>query len=92
MGLCLFGMSACATNAVSPQWERVARTACDAPEVRELIGQQATSDLATQAMRLTGATIFEWIEPDMIVTASYSPYRIRVTHDRALRVVAISCG
>jgi hypothetical protein len=65
---------------------------CDASKAQSLLGQAATSELAAEAQRLTGADTVRWLRPDQIVTMEYREGRLNIVIDEANRVAAIRCG
>ena len=87
----------CVAAACSPQYgslrERAATegTCRDAPAQR-LVGRKATAQLAQQVLDASGARIFEWIAPNVIVTLAFNRYRVRVTYDESQTVTEIRCG
>ena len=85
-------VSGCARNEMNLRESAAARGTCRDAPARSLIGQPATAELGAQVLRLTGARIFEWIAPEMIVTTAFSWYRVRVTYDENRIVRDIRCG
>ena len=86
----LLALAGCmTTQPVGP--ESYARK-CDASDTAEFIGQRATQDLGAQIQQRTGAEIFNWIAPGMIVTADYRINRVRVSYDQDFAVTRIACG
>ena len=65
---------------------------CDSSDTAEFIGQRATQEVGAQIQQRTGAEIFRWVAPDMIVTADYRVNRVRVSYDREYSITRIACG
>jgi hypothetical protein len=65
---------------------------CDASKAQSLVGQAATSELAAEAQRLTGADTVRWLRPGQIVTMEFREGRLNIQIDEANRVIAIRCG
>lgn len=66
--------------------------ACDASRASALVGRPATSELAAEAMRLTGANAARWLQPGQIVTMEYREGRLNIKLDAQNRVTGFSCG
>lgn len=79
-------------SACAPRYTGLAERGCDAGPVQIYIGQQASQEIAQRIQDTTRARYFEWIEPDMIVTADSTPWRVRVSIDRNGRITGIRCG
>lgn len=65
---------------------------CNAAPAQGLIGRPATSQLGTEALRLTGARDVRWIAPNSAVTMDYRPDRLNIETDAQNRVRSIRCG
>jgi hypothetical protein len=65
---------------------------CDAAKAQSLIGQVASSELAAQAQRLTGASVVRWLLPGQVVTMEYRADRLSIVLDASNRVQAVRCG
>ena len=89
---CIAGALAGCATAGTDYNDRLKTEGCDARGVQDLIGQKATQDSGARIQRETGAEIFEWIAPDMIVTADYRGNRVRVTYDTQNTITEIACG
>ena len=88
---CLAALTACATT--PPQGDEVgAGGLCSAEPAQQYVGERATAELGAAIQDATGARIFQWVGPDMMVTMDYRPDRVRVTYDRDMVVTAIRCG
>jgi hypothetical protein len=99
----LFALAACTTataeqpasssqSAASPVRPDVTSAGCDAPLARGLIGQQATAELGTRALQLTGTQRLRWIRPGEMVTMDYREDRLTIELDEAGRIRGIRCG
>ncbi|WP_369025958.1 I78 family peptidase inhibitor [Qipengyuania sp. RANM35] len=85
-------VAACAPRYSSLTERAAAEGACDAKPAQVHVGRQASQEIAQSIQDVTRARIFEWIEPDMIVTTAFSPWRVRVTLNGEGRITAITCG
>lgn len=65
---------------------------CDAAPAQALVGRPATSELGSEALRLSGAGALRWIPEGGIVTMDYRRDRLNVELDRQNRVTRIRCG
>lgn len=65
---------------------------CKADPAQSLIGREASSELASEALRLSGAGVMRWLRPGEIVTMEYRADRLNITIDAQNRVTKISCG
>jgi hypothetical protein len=93
LGGLLLSASACA--AVAPGAEEVpvhGAGKCDATRAQALTGQQASSALGAEALKMTGATRLRWIPIGTAVTMDYREDRLNIELNRNNRVTAIRCG
>ncbi|MEM8726217.1 MAG: I78 family peptidase inhibitor [Pseudomonadota bacterium] len=65
---------------------------CDAAPAEGFIGQTASLETAISIQKATGATIFQWVFENSAVTMDYRPERVRVTYDRDLKILEVTCG
>ena len=65
---------------------------CDAAKAQALVGRDATSALAAEAMRLTGARTMRWVPKDGVITMDYREDRLNIHLDGQNRVARINCG
>ena len=65
---------------------------CDASPAQGLVGRQATTELGTRALELTGARTIRWIQPGQAVTMDYRADRLNIKLDAQNRVEGITCG
>ncbi len=65
---------------------------CDAGRAQALVGRPATSELAVEAQRLTGAGTVRWIRPGDMVTMDYREDRLNIELDAQSRVKQLRCG
>ena len=77
---------------VVPQSGARASGSCDAAGAQSLIGQAATSRLASDALSRTGAKTVRWIRPGQAVTMDFREDRLNIELDAGNRIVRISCG
>ena len=66
--------------------------ACNAARAQALIGRIATTELGSEAARLTGASALRWIQPNTAVTMDYRPDRLNIELDAQNRITRIRCG
>lgn len=65
---------------------------CDAGAASALIGRPATSELAAEALRLTGARSVRWIQPGQAVTMDYRAGRLNIHLDSKNLTERFTCG
>lgn len=65
---------------------------CDAAAASGLGGRQATSELAGEAMRLTGARTVRWLQPGQAVTMEYRADRLNIHLDARNVTERFTCG
>lgn len=85
-------LTACAPRYSSLTERAAAEGACDARPAQVYVGQLASQEIAQRIQHVTRARLFEWIEPDMIVTTAFSQWRVRVTLNGEGRIAEITCG
>ena len=83
--------SAC-VSVVPPPPGPPATGTCNAARAQGLIGRAATSQLGSEALRLTGARDVRWIAPNTAVTMDYREDRLNIETDAQNRVRSIRCG
>lgn len=86
--VCLAGCAPALTSAPVAS----AEDACAAEQAQGLIGQQASQQLATDAMQRSGAKVVRWLRPNMAVTMEYRAGRLNILIDEKNQVVRITCG
>lgn len=92
--LALLPLGACATVPAGTQADGSAPDTmrCSEAGTASFVGQQATQETGAAIQRATGAEIFNWVGPDMMVTADYRPNRVRVSYDEQRRITRVKCG
>lgn len=65
---------------------------CNAAAAQSLVGRQASTELAVEARRRSGADMVRWLQPGQIVTMEYRYGRLNIKLDANNRVEAITCG
>lgn len=65
---------------------------CVEGRAQHLIGRPASSELAREAQRLTGAGAVRWIRPGDVVTMEYREDRLNIELDDRQRVQSLRCG
>lgn len=66
--------------------------ACNADAAQDLVGRPATSQLAADAQRRSGAATVRWLRPGQVVTMEFRADRLNITVDAGNRVESIRCG
>ncbi|UZK66914.1 I78 family peptidase inhibitor [Sphingomonas sp. M1-B02] len=57
-----------------------------------LIGKTRSEQVASEALRLSGATTLRWISPGMMVTKDYREERLNLNLDDNGKIASTSCG
>lgn len=65
---------------------------CKIDALTDLVGQAASSELAGEALRRSGARTIRWIGPDSAVTMDYRPDRLNIDTDAGSKVTRFRCG
>ncbi len=65
---------------------------CKPAPGQAFVGGPATQESGAAIMAATGARVFQWVFEGSPVTMDYRPERVRVTYNRAMEVVAVTCG
>ena len=89
---CGVAVSACATAEPIPVRGETPGRACDDSNIQQFVGQQATSDLGAEMLRVSGAAILRWVPHGTAITMEYRSDRLTVYLDRNNRVERISCS
>ena len=66
--------------------------ACRNSELDRFVGREATSGLAAELRRASGAKTVRWVRPGMMVTMDYRNDRLTVRVNERNRVVSANCG
>lgn len=82
-------LAACAP--VQPAPPPLAGTCNDAP-LAAFVGRTADEATKQEMLRASGARVLRWVGPDMAVTMDYSPDRLTVSYDHAMKIISASCG
>ena len=88
----LAALAACAGGAPERVPHHGAIGECSAEAAQGLIGREATSELAAEALRLTGLRSARWLRPGQVVTMEYRADRLDISLDEGGRVARITCG
>lgn len=80
-------LAGCATAIAPP-----AGAECRALPEGRFVGEQATSELAAQMLRESGARAIRWVAPGMMVTMEFRADRLTVRLDPENRVASATCG
>jgi len=91
MGILMLA-SACVSVVPPPPGPPPGGGSCNAAGGQGLVGRAASSQLGTEALRLTGARDLRWIPPGGMVTMDYRPDRLNIETDAQNRVRTIRCG
>jgi hypothetical protein len=86
---CVAFMAAVNLTAASAQ---DAAPQCKPAPGQPFVGGPATQESGAAIVAATGARVFQWVFEGSAVTMDYRPERVRVTYNRAMEVVAVSCG
>ncbi|NQX94949.1 MAG: hypothetical protein HRT64_08545 [Erythrobacter sp.] len=65
---------------------------CEAGPAQKFVGGPATQESGAAIMEATGARVFQWVFEGSPVTMDYRQERVRVVYNRAMKVVAVTCG
>ena len=65
--------------------------ACRGDGLQDLVGRTATSELAAEAQRRSGARTVRWMRPGQIVTMEFREDRLNI-HVENGRTVRFNCG
>lgn len=65
---------------------------CNAARASTLIGQTASAETGARALALTGAKGLRWGPPRSAFTMDYSPTRVNVMYDDAMKITEVTCG
>lgn len=65
---------------------------CDASNLGDLVGREASEALGAEALRRSGSRTLRWIRPGDIVTMDYSEQRLNIHLDERNRVDHFACG
>ncbi len=65
---------------------------CNSAAVQHLQGRERSSEVGSEALRLSGAGGLRWIRPGDAVTMDYREDRLNVELDARGRVAALRCG
>ena len=89
--LACLALTACVTVEApgTPPGDRGAASRCDAGPAQRFVGSKASQRAGTDIQRLAGASVFQWIPPDTIVTLEYRADRVRVDYDQAMTITGV---
>jgi hypothetical protein len=90
--LALLSLPGCATTTRIGPGPKPDAGLCNAAAARGLAGRPATEELATEALRLTGAQQLRVIQPGMMVTMDYSAERLNLYVGPDGEVERVTCG
>ena len=65
---------------------------CNAANIQQFVGRQATSELGIEMLAVSGAAILRWVPHGTMITMEYRADRLTVYLDAANRVERISCS
>lgn len=65
---------------------------CRNSNLNQFAGRQATSQLGSEMLRVSGARRLRWVQPGMMVTMEFSAERLTVHLDASGRVERAICG
>jgi hypothetical protein len=86
-------LAACATAAPGPAViGSGSGYVCHTFPERDFTGRVASSEVAAELLRASGAKVIRWVQPGMMVTMDYREDRLTVRLDASNRIVSASCG
>ena len=85
-------LSACATAEAPPPSAGTGPGVCRDLASSQFVGREATSALAAEMLRTSGARVIRWVQPGMMVTMDFREDRLTVRLDERNRVQSVSCG
>ena len=88
-------LPACATAASQPEIPVRGETpgfTCRNQGLARFVGRSATSELAIELRRASGAKIVRWVRPGSMITMEYRSDRLTVRVSARNRVIATNCG
>lgn len=86
-------LTACATTGASePAASPETAGQCDAAPIADLVGQEASAALATDAMARSGARTIRWAQPNSALTMDYRQDRLTIGLDAQNKVSTLNCG
>ena len=65
---------------------------CDPANIQQFVGQQATSQLGAQMLRVSGAAVIRWVPQGTAVTMEFRFDRLTIFLDANSRIERISCS
>jgi hypothetical protein len=65
---------------------------CEASDIQQFVGKQATAELGAQMLRTSGAGVLRWVPHGSVITLEYRFDRLTVYLDSANRIERINCG
>lgn len=91
--IALILLAGCASATLPPVQERGGGGGmCRQDGLERFVGQIASTELGTRMLAASGARLLRWVPPDTAVTMDYSPQRLTVSYDMAMRIERLSCG
>src|SRR5215210_1371362 len=87
-------LAACATTAPQPpvHGRTTGDGVCRQSSFEEFIGRVATSEVAAELLRASGARTVRWVRQGMVITMEYSEQRLTVRLDPNNRIITANCG
>jgi hypothetical protein len=85
-------VSACATAEPIPVHGETPGRTCSAANIQQFVGQQATEELGSEMVRVSGAAILRWVPYGTMITMEFRSDRLTVYLDQNNRVERISCS
>ena len=90
--LCCAAIAACATAQPIPVRGGEPGSTCDDSDIQQFVGRQASSDLAAEMQRVSGAAIVRWVPHGSVITMEFRSDRLTVYLDAGNRVERIACS
>lgn len=102
---CLLPLTGCANAAIGPGGSAGGHAAapavppapangglCKADGLAAFNGRKATTKLAAEMLRLSGARMMRWGGPDMAMTMDFRQDRLTIAYDEKMIVTGARCG
>ncbi len=68
------------------------KTTCGADKVQSYVGRTATPEVRAEVERVSGATTFRWLTPEMMMTTDYRLDRLNIHLGTTNKIGSLRCG
>jgi len=89
--LLLGPLALCACATAAPRSGEI-QSHCRTEALAAFAGREATSEVATEILRVSGARTLQWVQPGMMVTMEFRADRVRVWLAPGNRIERAACG